>query len=227
MKSPDASDSALAETIPLDSQESGRIDETRFALSSGSAENPGIRLRLDALGREEGAATRYRRTTLLGSGGMGDVHLCADERIGRDVAMKVIRRMRAENPEMLERFLREARVQGQLEHPAIVPVYDLGVLPDGSTFFTMKRVNGRTLSDVLEAQRSGNSTALEHYSLHRLLADFSRVCLAVHFAHARGVLHRDLKPSNVMLGEFGEVYVLDWGIAKLVTPEESQRPIVD
>jgi len=157
---------------------------------------------------------RYELLRTLGKGGMGEVSLGADRRIGRDVAVKTI------HPEMdgsavLERFLREARIQGQLEHPSIVPVYDLARTVEGQFYFTMKRVQGNTLRGVLSSLRAGDAHARASYPLRRLLAAFDRVCLAVAFAHSRGVVHRDLKPDNVMLGEFGEVYVLDWGLAKV------------
>lgn len=161
-------------------------------------------------------ALRYELRTTLGEGGMGEVLLCRDRRIGREVAMKRIVTRGRLGPAALEpRFLREARVQGQLEHPAIVPVYDLGKDPHGATFFTMRRVRGETLASILADLRRGDALALREYTLHKLLAAFARVTLAVHFAHTRGVVHRDLKPSNVMLGDFGEVYVLDWGVAKI------------
>jgi serine/threonine-protein kinase len=162
---------------------------------------------------------RYEPKGVLGRGGMGEVRLCADRRIGRDVAMKVMR-----GKEAVERFLREARVQGQLEHPAITPVYDLGVAPDGNVYFTMKRVRGRTLEQVLEGLRAGDPELVEKYSRRKLLTALSTVCLAVDFAHQRGVVHRDLKPANIMLGDFGEVNVLDWGLAKLVDGTDSARP---
>ncbi len=149
-------------------------------------------------------AKRYAGGDVLGVGGMGEVRLVHDERIGRDVAMKVMR----EGSIDPERFLREARVQGQLEHPSIVPVYDLAQGDDG-LFFTMKRVRGVTLEQAARTQ-----------SRRKLLSAFVSVCLAIDFAHHRGVVHRDLKPSNVMVGDFGEVYVLDWGIAKLVHDQE-------
>jgi serine/threonine-protein kinase len=167
---------------------------------------------------------RYELLRVLGKGGMGEVTLGADRRIGRDVAVKTI------HPEMdddavLERFLREARIQGQLEHPSIVPVYDLARTVEGQFYFTMKRVQGKTLRSALSSLRAGDPEARESYPLRRLLAAFDRVCLAVAFAHSRGVVHRDLKPDNVMLGEFGEVYVLDWGLAK-VTGAPEDRAVV-
>ncbi len=171
---------------------------------------------------------RYSRRSLLGSGGAGEVHLYADEWIGREVALKALREVGDEGgaPEVAERFFREARLQGQLEHPAVVPVYDLGVSPDGRPFFTMKRIRGLTLAEVTERRR--NESAADEPGPHgrrRLLEAFVRICLAVDFAHSRGVVHRDLKPSNVMLGAFGEVYVLDWGVAKLL--ETGEDPDVE
>ena len=160
-------------------------------------------------------AARYASLELLGAGAMGAVHLCHDRRIGRDVAMKTIRADQARDERVRLRFEREARVQGQLEHPAIVPVHDLGLAPDGSTFFTMKRVQGSSLGAILAGLRRGDPEVVERYGRRRLLGAFATVCLAVSFAHSRGVIHRDIKPSNIMLGDFGEVYLLDWGIAKV------------
>jgi serine/threonine-protein kinase len=146
---------------------------------------------------------------------MGEVFLCRDHLMGRDVAMKVVHRDRQSGRDLRARFLREARVQGQLEHPAIVPVYDLAQDATGRSFFTMKRVRGETLEVVIARLAANHSRTRAEYTRHKLLAAYARVCLAIDFAHARGVVHRDLKPANVMLGDFGEVYVLDWGVAKI------------
>lgn len=162
---------------------------------------------------------RYERRATLGEGGMGEVLLCRDRRIGRDVAMKVALRSRDDGADLRARFATEARVQGQLEHPAIVPVYDFATDATGRAFFTMKRVRGLTLETILGQIAGGDPEVRAEYTRHRLLAAFERVCLAIDFAHARGVVHRDLKPSNVMLGDFGEVYVLDWGVAKVGVDE--------
>jgi serine/threonine-protein kinase len=158
---------------------------------------------------------RYELRDRLGEGGMGTVDLCRDRVIGRDVALKRlhVQGSGAAPSAATARFLREARVQGQLEHPAIVPVHDLGVTPDGRPYFTMKRVRGDTLDELLARLAAGDPDTARRFGQRRLLAAFSTVCLAVDFAHSRGVLHRDLKPANVMLGEFGEVNVLDWGLA--------------
>jgi len=160
-------------------------------------------------------ASRYEAGELLGEGGMGEVRLCKDKRIGREVAFKAIRPSRIGERDLRRRFVREARVQGQLEHPSIVPVYDLVVRPAGA-FFTMKRVRGATLEDVIARMRAGDADYRARFSRRKLLTAFCNVCLTVDYAHSRGVFHRDLKPANVMLGDFGEVYVLDWGVAKIV-----------
>lgn len=166
---------------------------------------------------------RYVVRARLGEGGMGTVELCHDTVIGRDVALKRIHAQVSRRSGAVARFVREARVQGQLEHPAIVPVYDLAVL-DGTVSFTMKRVRGATLDEILARLAAGDPETVARFGRRRLLSAFATVCLAVHFAHTRGVLHRDLKPANVMLGDFGEVYVLDWGLAKVLgAPADEPR----
>ncbi len=147
----------------------------------------------------------YKIGNLIGRGGMGEVLAAHDTRIGRDVAVKRMRNPRP-NQEALVRFLREARIQARLDHPSIVPVHELGTDDAGRPYFTMKRCAGVTLARLIA---SGGS-------LHRLLRAFVDVCLAVEFAHSRGVVHRDLKPANIMLGDYGEVYVLDWGVARVL-----------
>ena len=161
-----------------------------------------------------GFADRYQRLDQIGQGGMGTVHACRDLRIGRKIAMKVLRPERKDEETLQERFLREARIQGQLEHPAVLPVYDLGQDPQRALFFTMRRTRGTTLTRVITLLANDDPEARQRYPLHKRLGIFLQACQGVHYAHARGVLHRDLKPDNIMVGEFGEVYVLDWGLAK-------------
>lgn len=139
--------------------------------------------------------TPYRIIGELGRGGMGVVYEAADTRLARNVALKVL---------YSEANLGEARLTARLEHPGIVPVHDAGVLPDGRAWYAMKRVRGQRLDEWLREPRSESS---------RLLT-FLRICEPVSFAHANGVMHRDLKPGNIMIGSFGEVLVLDWGIAQ-------------
>jgi serine/threonine-protein kinase len=168
---------------------------------------------------EPGFSERYEPAEILGEGGMGEVRVCKDTRIGRTVALKVIRPHIAKNKKLRARFLFEAKIQGQLEHPGIVPVYDMGVRSDGFEYFTMKRVRGRTLHEVLKDLRVGDrGAATTWWTRRKLLAAFGSVCLAIEYAHQRGIIHRDIKPSNIMLGDFGEVSVLDWGLAKKAAP---------
>ena len=155
---------------------------------------------------------RYDLREVLGKGGMGEVWLAADRQIGRDVAIKVARA--GIDGDGLARFIREARIQGQLDHPAVVPVHDLGIR-DGATYFTMKRVRGETLATLCGLLATGDVEVRRRATPRRLLTAFVSACHAVELAHARGILHRDLKPANIMLGDHGEVYVLDWGLAKI------------
>src|SRR5580704_5753492 len=176
-------------------------------------------------GDDEALRLRYTVGDKLGEGGMGIVHACRDRRIGRDVALKRVRSEHASRGDLVARFLREACVQGQLEHPAIVPVYDLGRDPEGNVYFTMKRLRGATFEQIFAALRGGDAHTARQFSRRKLLTAFTSICQALDFAHARGVIHRDLKPGNVMLGDFGEVYLLDWGLAKLQSgPELAAAP---
>jgi len=151
-------------------------------------------------------AGRYEVTGILGEGGMGRVYSAFDAEIGREVAVKVLLPAPGISRADLDRFVLEARVTGQLEHPGVVPVYDVGITDDGQVYLVMKRVEGRPLSAVV---RDGD------LSQARLLAAFLDVCDAVAFAHDRGVVHQDLKPDNILLGAYGEVLVVDWGLAVL------------
>lgn len=158
---------------------------------------------------------RYGQRRPLGAGGMGEVALCHNRMTGRDVAMKVALPEHEQDPELRALFVREARVQAQLEHPAIVPVYDVGRDSSGRTFFTMRCLRGVTLEEVIESIRNGDVETERRYTRHILLAAFVRACLTIEYAHEQGIVHHDLKPSNVMFGRHGEVYVLDWGLAKV------------
>jgi len=150
----------------------------------------------------------YRITGHIGSGGMADVLLVEDVELGRELAAKILPQASHDDPKTVQRFLLEAQVTGQLEHPNIVPVHQMGVTPNGQLYFTMKRVRGLTLEETI-------SSGVTRETLSRLLEIFLKVCDAMAFAHSRGVIHRDLKPENIMVGEFGEVQVMDWGLARL------------
>ncbi len=165
------------------------------------------------------SAGRYEITRELARGGMGEAFQGVDPYIGREVAVKVLLADHCEDDHLTRRFIEEAQIGGQLQHPSILPVYDLGRLEDNRPFFAMKLVRGRTLRDLIK-----ESTDLER-DLPRFLSIFEQTCQAMAYAHARGVIHRDLKPSNVMVGAFGEVQVMDWGLAKVVgARSESDSP---
>jgi serine/threonine-protein kinase len=158
---------------------------------------------------------RYLVGPEIGRGGMGRVHLAVDCDLGRSVALKTLHAGGQRTREVLARFLEEAQATGQLEHPNIVPVHELGLFPDGTVYFTMKLVRGRTLHQIIRLFARGDAATRAQFGRVRLLSAFQQVCLGVAFAHSRGVLHRDLKPSNIMLGAYGEVQVMDWGLAKI------------
>ncbi len=151
------------------------------------------------------AGTRYRLLGEVARGGMGIVYAVEDEQLQRRVALKVLDRLGRE-AELADRLMREARVLARLEHPGIVPVHEVGRLADGRVFYAMKFVEGQRLDEYLESVPS----------IPDRLRLFLRICDPVAFAHTRGVLHRDLKPANVMVGPFGEVLVMDWGLAKIL-----------
>jgi serine/threonine protein kinase len=156
----------------------------------------------------------YQLGAEISTGGMGSVLEAHDAKLDRTVAIKVMLLEANADARMRARFLREAQVLAKLAHPNIVPIYDI-VWEDGMPlFYSMKLVKGRTLQAILNDLRKEDAAALRDYPLTRLLGIFRKVCDAIAFAHSQGVLHRDLKPENIMVGEFGEVLVMDWGLAK-------------
>jgi len=161
------------------------------------------------------AGTHYRLLERVARGGMGVVYTAEDEKLQRRVALKILDVPGTEG-DLATRLIREARVLARLEHSGIVPVHDVGTLADGRVFYTMKFVEGQRLDEYIASVNS----------VPDRLRLFLRICDAVGFAHARGVLHRDLKPANIMVGPFGEVLVMDWGLAKLLrveTPRAAQE----
>jgi serine/threonine-protein kinase len=153
---------------------------------------------------------RYQLFGEIAHGGMGAVLKGRDAEIGRDLAIKVLLEAHTDKPELVRRFLEEAQIGGQLQHPGVVPIYDLGSFADRRPFFTMKLVKGQTLAALLQGRKGPADER------PRLLGIFEAVCQTMAYAHTRGVIHRDLKPSNIMVGSFGEVQVMDWGLAKVL-----------
>ncbi len=171
---------------------------------------------------------RFERVRLLGEGGMGLVELVRDNDIRRTVAVK---RLHADgqSEEALLRFADEVRIVGQLEHPSIVPVYDVGRDDSGEVYLVMKHLSGETMEQIIAKLAAGDPAVKAQYSVQYRMHVFLGVLDAIRYAHARGVIHRDLKPANIMIGPYGEVTVLDWGIAKPIrreaSPEGTAQPL--
>ncbi|MBK7876069.1 MAG: SUMF1/EgtB/PvdO family nonheme iron enzyme [Planctomycetes bacterium] len=168
---------------------------------------------LDELATLRASGARYEDEGEVARGGMSRVLRVRDRALGRTLAMKVVR----ERAGFLPRFLAEARLTGRLEHPGIIPVHDLGVDERGQAYFTMPLVRGRTLADVIDLARRGE----DGWSEARVLEVLLKVCDTVAYAHSLGVVHRDLKPENVLVGRFGVVYVVDWGLARIDGEQEA------
>jgi eukaryotic-like serine/threonine-protein kinase len=212
----------------------GKLQQNSELASSGVAESLaapppvcGATGRPDSLGPAVSESafpeSRYAMDKVYAEGGIGRVWLARDRQLNREVAIKTLRPELLKDDGVRSRFLQEAQITGQLEHPGIVPVYELAAAPpSGSPFYSMRLVRGRTLVQASrhyhQKRRAGEEEAL---GLVSLLSAFVAVCNTVAYAHSRGVVHRDLKGENVLLGDFGEVFVLDWGLAKVLgTPEE-------
>ena len=166
-----------------------------------------------------GDASKYEYLGEIARGGMGRIVSVRDRSLRRKVAMKLLIAPNGKpTKHQANRFLAEAQMTGQLEHPNIVPIHDVGAYHSDKYYFTMKLVNGSTVKDVFRKLEKEDAQTNEQYSLARLLAIFQQIANGLGFAHSRGVIHRDLKPDNIMIGEFGEVLIMDWGIAKLVQP---------
>jgi len=218
------------EAVPPDSMPSVLQE-----LASRSGVRPRVRLRDEPVERPPRALRpgglsgegshdiggKYQIQGELARGGVGVVLKGHDTDLGRDVAVKVLHEKYVARPELVERFVEEAQIGGQLQHPGVVPVYDLGIR-DGRPYFTMKLIKGRTLASIFDGE-DGSPTGR-----HAQLAIFASVCQTMAYAHARGVIHRDLKPANVMVGAFGEVQVVDWGMGKVLaaggSADDSRSP---
>lgn len=169
----------------------------------------------------EAQRSRHRSEGMIARGGMGTIERVHDRSLDRRVALKRIHPMLESNPSQAVMFVREARVTGQLQHPAIVPVHELGVDPEGHLYYTMERVEGRTLEEEVLALPPGG---LDRSRLFDLLEVVVKVCDALAYAHSGGVLHCDVKPANVMVGSHGRVYLMDWGIARYLAEERARDP---
>ena len=138
--------------------------------------------------------------------------------------MKVLRHDAIDDEGFAARFVEEAQVAARLQHPAVVPIYDVGTNPEGKMYFTMKLVEGRTLADVVAHARARDDEASREYTRFRLLETFREICRAMSYVHEHGIVHRDLKPDNVMVGRYGEVQIMDWGLAKAISAAANDPP---
>ena len=191
------------------------IPPTLDEIRTGKGRQETAEIELSAAAPAELDLRGYQLIETLGKGGMGEVYRCGDPALGRDLAIKVMMAAHRGHAERERRFLREARVTGSLQHPSIVRVHNLGRLSDGRLHYTMRLVRGRTFADILKDE-AGKPERLPY-----LLSIFEKICQAVAYAHSKRVIHRDLKPSNVMVGRFGEVQVMDWGLAKVLTADDA------
>jgi len=168
---------------------------------------------------QEAGSGFYAIEGVVATGGMGAILRAYDNNLQRPVALKVMLNSADATDSSIYSFVAEAQITGQLEHPNIVPLHDIGVSADGTIYYTMKLISGRTLREILKQIRDGDEEAISKYPIATLLTIFQKICDAMAYSHACNVVHRDLKPDNIMVGEFGEVLILDWGLAKVLTPE--------
>ena len=200
----------------LERIEQGSGTVSRILLQDAGADETPV-LRVPQAGETEARDRRYSVIGEIARGGVGVIFKGHDRDLGRDVALKVLRNEYSEREDILDRFVEEAQVTGQLQHPGVVPVYGLGVQADGRPYFAMKLVKGATLSALLQEREQVTDRGPFFIAL------FERICHTVGYAHSRGVIHRDLKPANIMVGAFGEVQVMDWGFAKVLGRAEPTR----
>ena len=224
-----AGDAALRQRVEMLLRTHGSagdfLEQPTAGIEADDAAAPDTTLALDAASgatpelRSDGE--RYVLADEIARGGMGAVHRAVDRDIRREVAVKYL--LDQSDPARKLRFIEEAQITGQLEHPNIVPVHELAIDARQRLFFSMKMVRGKSLAELLD-ELLKDPGAAGSASLSQLLTVFVSVCNAVAFAHDKGVIHRDLKPANIMVGEYGEVYVMDWGLARVLGPGRRRRP---
>ena len=219
--------STLGSSNTINSQQPQSAVMSQNGMSLGVSRASTVLPRLEVVGSTptlvQEPRQRYEEVKALGEGGVGEVVLAKDHDIDRQVALK---RLKADliAPANVVRFVDEVRTVGQLEHPNIVPIHDVGVDDRGQFFFVMKYVAGETLESVIEKLAAGDPEYHRKYPFELRVQVFCSILQAIHYAHARGIIHRDLKPANVMIGPYGEVMVMDWGLAKKIKDPEQALP---
>lgn len=200
--------------------------ETANGSSDGNYRLPTLTLggnTLESLPQKSGKRYRFLRT--IGFGGMKSVLLVYDRELRRNVAMATMPDWRERQPAVVNRFIMEARITARLEHPNIVPVHDIGRDMNGTPYFTMKYLKGHTLASIIRKLKAGDPETVATHPLTKLLRIYLRICNAIAFAHSQGFIHLDLKPENIHVGEFGEVQVIDWGLARAINRPEDEGKI--
>jgi serine/threonine-protein kinase len=204
-------------TFAMSSQVATRVENRDgFEDTSHSGEDPETPIPSKPTPSDSNVELRYGERREIGRGGMARVYQVLDRDLNRNVAMKVLSCGKLDRDSEF-RFVAEAQISGQLEHPALLPIHDIGIDNDGRSYFTMRYVRRHeTLVDVIELLKAGNQEAHEIYTMKRRVQIIQRVCDALTYAHRRGVVHRDIKPSNILIGDTGEIYLADWGVACLL-----------
>ncbi|GJM14298.1 MAG: hypothetical protein DHS20C12_27010 [Pseudohongiella sp.] len=167
---------------------------------------------------------KYHVRSKIAEGGMGSIHKVFDKNLNRSSVLKIILPKIQEDPALFRQFIKEAQITARLEHPNIIPVHDIGIIDGDRLHFAMKEVHGDTLATILRHIKEGSEEYSNRFSYYSLLIVYRKICDAVAFAHSLGILHRDIKPDNIMVGGYGEVLLMDWGIAKLIGDEEMELP---
>jgi len=201
-------------------------DKPLFAISTDLIKGTDVNAKLSESGVApvQDIEEKYLVQETIGQGGMGKICKVDDKNLNRTLAMKILAPKNIKDASIGEAFIEEARITAQLQHPNIIPIHDIGVLPDsGNHFYTMKLVEGESLQEIIDALIEQKPEYLKKYTMHALLTIFRKVCDPLAYAHSKNVIHRDIKPGNIMVGQFGEVLLLDWGLAKYKDADVADR----
>lgn len=210
---------------PQDSPPDNEATVIRSTVSEAGSESKDVRLEyIEKIRNHQLNYEKYHVRDKIAEGGMGSIHKVYDKNLNRSSVLKIILPKIQEDPALFRQFIKEAQITARLEHPNIIPVHDIGIIDGDRLHFAMKEVHGETLATILRHIKDGSRDHSERFTYYALLTVYRKICDAVAFAHSLGILHRDIKPENIMVGGFGEVLLMDWGIAKLISDEEIELP---